>query len=177
MNCDVWLTPQRPLLPAGSGHRSDHHGCPLCARRRHSRSTASRARLIHSGTPMIRSDQEVEILRKTKAASRNRCSLRNSSLSNSPRSRMALPSFKFKCAACPKTPNSSAASLGTCGDQFALRLYHRDHVTGADMRTPHPIEAQSRVPGPTALDLDDEVRRSSSFRAALGGGRQDGVGG
>jgi hypothetical protein len=26
----------------------------------------------------------------------------------------------------PKTPNSSAASQGTCGDQFALRLYHRD---------------------------------------------------
>ena len=26
----------------------------------------------------------------------------------------------------PKTPNSSAASQGTCGDQFALRPYHRD---------------------------------------------------
>ena len=52
-------------------------------------------------------------------------SLRNSSLSNSLRSRLALPSFKFTCAACPKTPNSSAASQGTCGDQFAPRLYLR----------------------------------------------------
>jgi hypothetical protein len=34
--------------------------------------------------------------------------------------------FKFRCAACPKTLNSSAASQRTCGDQFALRLYQRD---------------------------------------------------
>jgi hypothetical protein len=59
---------------------------------------------------------------KNKSSFRNRNSLRNSSLNNSQRSRRALLSFKFTCAACPKTPNSSAASQGTCGDQFALRI-------------------------------------------------------
>ncbi len=63
---------------------------------------------------------------KNKGSFPRQGSLRNSSLSNSQRSRMALPSFKFTCAACPKTPNSSAASQGTCGDQFAPRLYLRD---------------------------------------------------
>ena len=47
-------------------------------------------------------------------------------MSNSPRSRRALLSFKFTCAPCPKTPNYSVASQGTCGDQFAPRLYHRN---------------------------------------------------
>ena len=48
--------------------------------------------------------------------------MRNSSSNNSPRLRKALPCFKFRCAACPKTPNSSAASQGTFGDQFAHQL-------------------------------------------------------
>jgi hypothetical protein len=51
---------------------------------------------------------------------------------------MALPFFKFTCAACPKTPNSSAASQDTCGDQFALRHYHRDKSA---------LEAQKRKAG------------------------------
>ena len=37
-----------------------------------------------------------------------------------------LAILQFTCAACPKMPNSSAASQRTCGDQFALQLYHPD---------------------------------------------------
>ncbi len=43
-------------------------------------------------------------------------------LNNSPHSRMALRSFNFRSAACPKTSNSSAASCGTCGSQHVPRL-------------------------------------------------------
>ena len=72
---------------------------------------------------------------KAKAVSRNRRSPRNSSLSNLRRSRRALPSFKPTCAKCPKTQNSSAASQGRCGDQFALRLHHGDEIDGMSARS------------------------------------------